>query len=549
MAAEDLSQGASALTNTARLYAMSGASRHLAAFMHEAGVVRQRDRTLKQVRRMDPAAAERTAIDQAERHLGELDELEARAVAAAQDGEAEQAQQAFFGPDHKRALAAVVGGLDHFRALVSARTLAEMRAAQQESDCAAAVAKIMLALTAFVFLAVLYFVLRRRVSRPLARLTGVVLRLARQDYAVEVPPDRRRDEIGDITQAVRVFRENGLERERLEAERRADQRVKHCILQMTHRLQACGAIDELAGVVACFAPQAFPDLSGRLYVLEGPGQILVAVAMWREPRGGSEAFPPTARWGVRRGRRHGRSAHGGGVPCPHADLADIATHCAPLTAQGETIVLLYFETPAGRDGAPGADHPFLDLMCDHVALALANLRLRQRLADLADRDGLTGLFNRRRLDHALAALRSNTQVACIIADIDHFQRFNDQFGHDAGDVVMQHVAQILAEATEGLAAAYRFGGEEFTLLLPSLNATRARELAETVRGRVSEARLSHNGRLLGRITLSLGVADAPGGGSASSLIQRADAALLRAKGEERDRTVLAGPQPTEISAA
>ncbi len=75
---------------------------------------------------------------------------------------------------------------------------------------------------------------------------------------MEVPTDRRRDEIGDMTTAIQIFRENGLERQRLEAERRADQQAKDSILQMTHRLQACVTRGELAEVVACFAPQTFP---------------------------------------------------------------------------------------------------------------------------------------------------------------------------------------------------------------------------------------------------------------------------------------------------
>ncbi|MFP3520072.1 HAMP domain-containing protein, partial [Pseudomonas sp. SIMBA_077] len=86
-----------------------------------------------------------------------------------------------------------------------------------------------LGLTAAVFLGVLYFVLRRRVAMPLMRMTGIVNRLAKQDYAVEVLPDSRRDEIGEMNDAIQIFRDNGLERERLDAERREDQRTKDLI--------------------------------------------------------------------------------------------------------------------------------------------------------------------------------------------------------------------------------------------------------------------------------------------------------------------------------
>jgi HAMP domain-containing protein len=78
----------------------------------------------------------------------------------------------------------------------------------------------MLALTGALFVAVLYFVLRRRVAMPLMRMTGIVSRLAKQDYSVEVPVDRRADEIGEMNEAIEIFRTNLIERERLDAERR-----------------------------------------------------------------------------------------------------------------------------------------------------------------------------------------------------------------------------------------------------------------------------------------------------------------------------------------
>ncbi|MBB4171984.1 hypothetical protein FHX09_005881 [Rhizobium sp. BK538] len=81
-------------------------------------------------------------------------------------------------------------------------------------------------------------------------MTGIVNRLAKQDYDVEVLPDSRRDEIGEMNEAIQIFRDNGLERERLDAERRRDQKTKDHILQMIHRLQACQQHEEFAEVVS-----------------------------------------------------------------------------------------------------------------------------------------------------------------------------------------------------------------------------------------------------------------------------------------------------------
>lgn len=539
-AAEDLARGAAALTDAARLAAIRNDPRHMADWRRERTIVRQRDRALQRVRVLDAANAERAAIAEAERRLAELDRIQAAGVAAAVAGDTAQARTLLFGADHERALAVVEGGLDHFAALVTARTSLELRAAQRRCDDARQLAQVMLGLTALVFLGVLYFVLRRRVSRPLARLTGVVLRLARQDFAVLVPATPRRDEIGDITDAVRVFRDNGLERERLEAEREADRRLKGAVLQMTHRLQACQTCEELAEVVACFVPQTFPGFAGRLYLADQARNAFIEAAAWRDPTSAAPSFPPTACWGVRRGRAHARTADGHEIACPHLGESARPSLCVPLAAQGDTIGLIYLEA---EDGSllPEPSRQFLDLLCDHVALALANLRLRARLASLAERDGLTGLFNRRRLDEALAGLAPDAQVAAIMADVDHFKRFNDDFGHDAGDAVLQHIARILEQtACEAGATAYRFGGEEFVVLIPDADIEVGRDLAERIRTRAAAGAFTHLGRALGHITLSLGVAAAAQSIPPRNLIRCADAALLEAKAAGRDRTILAG---------
>ncbi|MEI9927286.1 MAG: diguanylate cyclase [Sphingomonas sp.] len=457
------------------------------------------------------------------------------------------AQAALFGADHERAETAVFEPIHRFRALVEARTTSAMRIAQQTSDWFNLIARIMLGLTAAVFLAVLYFVLRRRVAIPLARMTGIVARLARQDYAVDVPNDRRRDEIGDMNQAIRVFRTNGMERDRLDAERMADQRVKDSILAMMHRLQACASEAELAEVVACFAPQIFPDLAGHLYVLDDARTTLSPAASWLDPADPGAAFAPAACWGLRRGRPHVSNRDHSDIACPHLGERSVPSLCVPLSAQGEAVGLLYFEERAVADGADqvgGTPRLYLALMAENIGLALANLRLRERLTSLAIRDALTGLLNRRSLDEALnrQARLAAEPLACLMIDIDHFKRFNDHFGHDAGDAVMQHVAQVLRDTIADCGTggtAYRFGGEEFTVLLPGRDEAGAGDCAERIRARVANTPLSHRGRILGHITVSIGVAASPGDGPVATLVSRADAALLQAKADGRDRVIAA----------
>ena len=177
----------------------------------------------------------------------------------------------------------MLDSVGRFRDLTAARTGAALDAARGRSDWYGLVAKTMLGLTAALFLGVLYFVLKRRIAMPLMRMTGIVTRLAKQDYAVEVPLDRRRDEIGEMNEAIHIFRTNGLERDRLDAERQLDQQTKDLILQMMHRLQACQTQNELAEVVARFAPQIFPNLAGHLYVLNENRTLLSTVGSWLDP--------------------------------------------------------------------------------------------------------------------------------------------------------------------------------------------------------------------------------------------------------------------------
>ncbi|HEV7694174.1 MAG TPA: diguanylate cyclase [Hyphomonadaceae bacterium] len=539
--AEDLAIGTEKLSDEARLFALRGDARHLDAYRYEASEVRTRDRAIQRVKAAGAAPGELAALAAAKHDLAEFNRLESVAMQAAQNGDFGAAKDMLFGADHERAEATVVGSLDHFRALVSARTGSEMHQAKLDSDRASVVAKVMLALTALLFLSVLYFVLSRRVAAPLKRMTGIVMRLARQDYAVEVPNAQRDDEIGDMTQAIQVFRRNGLERDRLEAERLADQRAKDSILEMMQRLQACQTFEELADVVARFAPRTFPDLAGRLYVLEENRNALSMVGNWLAPMHSTPSFAPTACWGVRRGRPHASNNVQQDVCCLHIADPQVKSLCIPLTAQGDTIGLLYFEQRPDVDAPQEAARAYLELMADNIALTLANMRLRQRLANLAAQDGLTGLSNRRCLDEALNghARQADQPLACIMLDVDHFKRFNDQFGHDAGDAVLQHVGQVMRDVTKGSGVAYRFGGEEFTALLPNMDEAAAFALAEQLRNRIAAAPLAHHGRTLGHITISLGLAVSPGGGHATTLLRHADAALLQAKSDGRNRTVLA----------
>ena len=137
------------------------------------------------------------------------------------------------------------------------------------------------------------------------------------------------------------------------------------------------------------------------------------------------------------------------------------------------------------------------------------------------------------------AEREGQSVGVIMLDIDHFKRFNDTYGHDAGDVLLRAVGVFLKNNTRNEDIICRYGGEEFTLVLPraSLDNTRAR--AEYLREGVKSLVVQYQGQVLDAVTASLGIAIFPDHGStADRVVKAADEALYQAKRSGRDRVVV-----------
>ena len=164
----------------------------------------------------------------------------------------------------------------------------------------------------------------------------------------------------------------------------------------------------------------------------------------------------------------------------------------------------------------------------------------------ANTDSLTGIANRKYFDHELRAaaeeaIASEQPLCLLLADIDHFKQFNDTFGHQIGDQVLRLVAQVLTRSIKGRDLAARYGGEEFAVVLPQTDLDGARVLAEQIRLTVAGNRIrsKSDGADLGRITLSIGCARYVPSDPLTSLIQRADEALYRAKRAGRNRVLVA----------
>lgn len=178
---------------------------------------------------------------------------------------------------------------------------------------------------------------------------------------------------------------------------------------------------------------------------------------------------------------------------------------------------------------------FVTIVFANIFLGMID-RLTSRMGDLAHVDALTGIYNRRYLDdcvrHPMAKnLRHGTPMSLLLVDVDHFKRINDQFGHGAGDTVLQAVAERMNKSIRAIDQLFRVGGEEFAVLLPEAGIQAAQRVAEKLRTAMASQPLAGQHA----VTVSIGAAELQAGETFGSLFKRCDKALYQAKAEGRNR--------------
>jgi len=320
-------------------------------------------------------------------------------------------------------------------------------------------------------------------------------------------------------------------------ERDSLQRLNHSLVllnQLAHAMSGTHEADEIIRLVAERVPAILPyDVlrvtwreSERVWEYHANGMNRGTAPSNREVGSVSRAT-------VVRSERPRRS---GAFP---GDETGVEAIEAPLLSRNEQIGGVRLERLHGKPFGP-ADREFMMTVATSLALSLANADAHRTLEEMAMKDGLTDLFNRRAFDRLLgqeikAAERYRSPLCLLFGDVDHFKAINDRFGHPAGDVLLKEVAFLLTDSLREVDIVARYGGEEFAIILPRTDVASGTVLALRIRERIEGHVFMIEGATI-HLTLSLGVAGlAPGSTRArEQLVDAADRALYDAKARGRN---------------
>jgi diguanylate cyclase (GGDEF)-like protein len=333
------------------------------------------------------------------------------------------------------------------------------------------------------------------------------------------------------------------------------------ISELASLLQACSSKDEVFRLIPERFRRLFPGASGCVSLVSPSKNRVESVAEWGASFPTDQLFAPEECWALRRGCIHAHSRGASATRCSHL-LGEGASVCIPLIANGEAIGTLAIQNDESPDSVSDPDtdsnsfarrRHLAAAAAEHLAVSVANLNLREALRLQAVRDSLTGLYNRRYMQEFLdrelhSARRKHRPLAVMMLDLDHFKKYNDHFGHAAGDKALAAVGETLLRCVRADDIACRYGGEEFALILPECNLQQATVRADEIRRRLREFPTERNGQPTDPLTVSIGVAAFDETTDRVDLLLRfADDALYEAKRAGRDRVVAARPA-TVVSA-
>ena len=349
-----------------------------------------------------------------------------------------------------------------------------------------------------------------------------------------------------------LSRKSDHERKLMDEQLRLAREVK-LLGELNEWLQSSRSLDELFDMVSKFMTHILPNAEGSVYVYSNSRDVLDGWASWN---GGDhkDHIHPDSCWGLRRGRVYEYGSGEVTFVCEHAEPHDGRPYfCFPILAHGETVGLMHLRAHSADCENFAANKKLARMCAEQISMAISNVQMRDQLHDQSVRDPLTGLFNRRHMTDSLRKGISRCQsqgsrLSLIAIDVDHFKKFNDNHGHDAGDMVLRAVGSVLEQACDGDEVACRPGGEEFTLILPDTTPEDALTRAELVRQAVEEVTVRYGEKALPRVTISIGVSHYPSHGTMpQDLMRAADEALYEAKARGRNQVYVANQNDSVIT--
>ncbi|WP_417668174.1 diguanylate cyclase [Roseibium sp.] len=304
-------------------------------------------------------------------------------------------------------------------------------------------------------------------------------------------------------------------------------------------LAICNNLGEAAEVLEMYLPRLLPGSSGALSLMNNSRNLMIVEHEWGGYWQKGTFTAPDSCWSLRKNAVH--HSQKGDLVCHHLDDQP-KDHivCIPLMAQGETLGIIHLRQ------APNQPFTVDELNISQsigkeTAIAISNLKLRETLEQQALHDPLTGLFNRRFLEEQYDSFvnysrQGGKPLWLMIIDVDHFKTYNDQYGHDAGDFVLTQLARQFRQSVKGDNVACRLGGEEFAIVMPNLSYEEALHCAEELRKSVEQLEFKQDGRPLGEVTISAGLAACPNDGELlASVLKCADELLYKAKRNGRNQ--------------
>ena len=333
------------------------------------------------------------------------------------------------------------------------------------------------------------------------------------------------------------------------------------ISELSSLLQACLSRDQALQVLPEKLRDLFRGTSGAIWLLNASKDRLETATHWGSGVPLHETFGPDECWCLRRARPHISFGEISSLQCTHLQPQQPSI-CVPLIANNETIGVLSIQDNNTSEKQTTRSDTWITKrnqlasgVAEHIALAISNLTLREALRLQAIRDPLTGLYNRRYMQEFLEreihrCIRRKRSLAIMMLDVDNFKRYNDTFGHPAGDHALRFVGDTLLRSVRADDLACRYGGEEFCLVLPECSLQQAATRAEDIRSLLKRSHMERSADIPGLVTVSIGVAAfGENANSSKILLKFADDALYRAKRAGRDRVALTNTAESVTHAA